>query len=120
VPGLGLPENMTFILPYAPFFIGAVAGAVELFLTPRTESKARFHAAQGLALHIVALAVTLIFNFVSNVSGSNVGGKLFWAASTLFFIVAMTRIWKGEALHISAADSLTDWLNERIQPQKKK
>ena len=120
VPGLGLPENMTLILPYAPFFIGAVAGAVELFLTPRTESKARFHAAQGLALHIVALAVTLIFNFVSNVSGSNVGGKLFWAASTLFFIVAMTRIWKGEALHIGAADSLTDWLNERIEPQKKK
>jgi uncharacterized membrane protein len=120
VPGLGLPENMTLILPYAPFFIGAVAGAVELFLTPRKESKVRFHAAQGLALQLVSLAVSLIFNFVSNVSGSNAGGKLFWAASTLFFIVAMTRIWKGEALHIGAADNLTDWLNERIEPQKKK
>jgi hypothetical protein len=32
----------------------------------------------------------------------------------------MTRIWKGEALHIGAVDSLTDWLNERIEPQKKK
>jgi uncharacterized membrane protein len=120
VPGLGLPENVTLILPYAPFFIGAVAGAVELFLTPRNELKSRFYAAQGLALQLVTLAVTLIFNIVSNISGSNVGGKIFWYASTVFFIVAMVRIWKGEALHIGAVESLTDWLNERIEPPKKK
>src|SRR3954471_6236891 len=28
VPGLNLPENVTFALPYAPFYIGAVIGAV--------------------------------------------------------------------------------------------
>ena len=50
VPGLGLPENLTFALPYAPFYIGAVVGALELFLTPRDETRARFHASQGLAL----------------------------------------------------------------------
>src|SRR3954469_6420006 len=31
VPGLGLPENLTYALPYAPFYIGAVIGALELF-----------------------------------------------------------------------------------------
>jgi uncharacterized membrane protein len=118
VPGLGLPENVTFAMPYAPFFIGAVAGAIELCLTPRTESQARFHAAQGLALQLITLIITLVFNFVSSVSGSNIGGKLFWAASTVFFIVAMIRVWKGEGMHVSAVDDATDWLNERIDPQK--
>ena len=120
VPGLGLPENVTLTLPYAPFFIGAVAGALELFLTPRTETKARFHAAQGLALHLVVLAITTILNFVGNITNSAVGGKVLWAASTLFFIIAMIRVWKGQALHIEAADRLTEWLDERIAPQKKK
>src|SRR3954464_9958992 len=32
VPGLSLPENVTCALPYAPFYIGAVIAAVELFL----------------------------------------------------------------------------------------
>src|ERR1043165_7812028 len=35
VPGLGLPENITCALPYAPFYIGAVVAVLELFLTPR-------------------------------------------------------------------------------------
>src|SRR5438874_9936770 len=52
VPGLNLPENVTLALAYAPFFIGAVGAALELFLTPRTETRARFHAAQALALHL--------------------------------------------------------------------
>jgi uncharacterized membrane protein len=118
VPGLGLPENVTFALPYAPFFIGAVAGAVELVLTPRNEIRARSHAAQALVLHLVTVAITMIFNIVGNITGSNVGGKLFWAASTVFFIVAMIRVWKGEPMHVAAADDAARWLNERINPQK--
>jgi len=118
VPGLGLPENVTFALPYAPFFIGAVAGAVELLLTPRNEIRARSHAAQALVLHLVTVAITLIFNIMGNITGSNIGGKLFWAASTVFFIVAMIRVWKGESLHVAAADDAARWVNERIDPQK--
>src|SRR3954464_7161387 len=30
VPGLGLPEHVASALPYAPFYIGAVIGAIEL------------------------------------------------------------------------------------------
>src|SRR5215212_4572698 len=42
VPGLGLPENVTLALPYAPFYIGAVIGFIELVLLPRGETRARF------------------------------------------------------------------------------
>lgn len=118
VPGLGLPENVTCALPYAPFFIGAVASAVELFLTPRSESRARFHASQGLVLHLTAIIITIILNIVGDITGSNIGGKLFWAASTCFFIIAMIRVWKGEVLHVAAADPLAQRLDDRIDPQK--
>jgi uncharacterized membrane protein len=118
VPGLGLPENVTFALPYAPFFIGAVASAVELVLTPRSETRARFHASQALVLHLAAIIISILFNIVGDITGSNIGGKLFWAASTCFFIIAMIRVWKGEALHVAAADPLAQRLDDRIDPQK--
>jgi uncharacterized membrane protein len=118
VPGLGLPENVTYALPYAPFFIGAVVSAVELVLTPRSETRARFHASQALVLHLAAIIISILFNIVGDITGSNIGGKIFWAASTCFFIVAMIRVWKGEALHVAAADPLAQRLDDRIDPQK--
>src|SRR5205085_6753980 len=118
VPGLNLPENVTLALAYAPFFIGAVGAALELFLTPRTETRARFHAAQALALHLAAILINQIFNLIGDITGTNIGGQIFWAASTIFFIVAMIRVWKGEHIHVAAADAPARWLNERIDPQK--
>jgi uncharacterized membrane protein len=118
VPGLGLPENITLALPYAPFFIGAVAGVLELFLTPRSEPRARFHAAQGLALQLAAVVIKLIFNIVEGITGTSAGGKIFWLVSTVLFIIAMIRASKGESVHVAAVDDATDWLNERIDPQK--
>jgi len=118
VPGLGLPENLTLALPYAPFFIGAVAGALELLLTPRSETRARFHAAQGLALHIAAIVIKLLFNLLESITGSSAGGKIFWITSTVLFIIATIRAWKGESVHVAAVDDVTEWLGERIDPQK--
>jgi uncharacterized membrane protein len=115
-----LPENVTLALPYAPFFIGAVAGALELFLTPRSEPRARFHAAQGLALHLAAIAIKLVFNIIENITGTSAGGKIFWIVSTVLFVIATIRVWKGESLHVAAVDDATAWLNERIDPQKHK
>ena len=120
VPGLGLPENITLALPYAPFFIGAVAGALELFLTPRSEPRARFHAAQGLALHLAAIAIKLIFNIIENITGTSAGGRIFWGVSTALFILAAIRVWKGKSVHVAAVDDATAWLDERIDPQKHK
>jgi uncharacterized membrane protein len=120
VPGLGLPENITLALPYAPFFIGAVAGTLELFLTPRREPRARFHAAQGLALQLAAVAIKFVFNIVENITGTSTGGKIFWVVSTVLFIIATIRAWKGESVHVAAVDDATAWLNEKIDPQKLK
>ena len=120
VPGLGLPGHVTLALPYVPFFIGGVIGAIELAVTPREETKTRFYAAQGLALQLVALVITLIFNFVGRVTGTGFGGGLFWTASTVFFIINMIRILKGGTLHIAPVQDAADWLNEKIEPQKLK
>lgn len=120
VKGLGLPENITLALPYAPFFIGAVAGVLELLLTPRSEPRARFHAAQGLALQLAAIAIKFIFNIVENITGTGAGGKIFWIASTVLFIIAMIRAGKGESVHVAAVDDATACLNERIDQQKVK
>ena len=120
VPGLWWPENATLALPYLPFFIGAVFGAIELAVTPREETKVRYYAAQGLALQLAALAITIIFNFVGRVTGAGFGGGLFWTASTVFFIINTIRLWKGKTLHIAPAQDAADWLNEKIEPQKLK
>jgi uncharacterized membrane protein len=114
VPGLGLPEKVTLALPYAPFFIGAVAGAVELLVTPRSESRIRANAAHALVLHLFGIAISMVLSTVGSITGSGLGAKLFWTASTIFFIIATIRAWKGEPVHIPAAEDAADWLNERI------
>lgn len=75
VAGIGLPEKWVMILPYAPLYIGVVASLLELFLVPRKEVKVRFHAAQGLALHIAILIVQTLFGVVGSVTDSSIGGR---------------------------------------------
>src|SRR5882757_9973377 len=48
----GIPENILMVLPYTPFYIGLVASVLELLFVPQSETKVRFHAAQGFAAHI--------------------------------------------------------------------
>jgi uncharacterized membrane protein len=119
VSGLGLPANITRALPYAPFFIGAAAAALELLFTPRRESRIRSNAAQGLVLHLAAIAISLVLNTIGRITGSGAGSKLFWAASTVFFVIATIRAWKGNPFHIPAAEEPAEWLNERIGPQRR-
>lgn len=118
VKKLGIPENVALALPYAPFFIGLVAALIELLLVPRTETRARFHAAQGLALQLVILAGTFIFNIVELVTDNGFGGKLFWLASFIFLIVSTWRVWQGRPHHIAPLDDLTQKLNEKFEPRK--
>jgi uncharacterized membrane protein len=119
VSGLGLPEKWAMVLPYAPFFIGVVPALLELFLVPRRELRVRFHAAQGLALHIAILVVQTLFGAVSAVTGSSAGGSLFWLASTIFLFISMARVWKGRPHHIAPITEPSRWLNEHIQPRNK-
>lgn len=119
VAGIGLPEKWAMILPYAPFYIGVVASLIELFLVPRKEVKVRFHAAQGLALHIAFVVIQQLFSVLGSITGSSIGGLLFGLAATIFLIVSMVRVWKGEPHRIAPISEPAQWLNERIEPRNK-
>ncbi|HEX8187594.1 MAG TPA: hypothetical protein VF586_04535 [Pyrinomonadaceae bacterium] len=116
VARLGLPENLAVVLPYLPFYIGLVAGIVELAMVPRAERRVRFHAAQGLALQLAVLVVSMLFKFVTLASGSNFGGMIFGTAATVFLIVSAVRVWQGKHHHIAPLDEPARWLGEKIAP----
>jgi len=116
VARLGLPENFALVLPYVPFYIGLVAGIIELAMVPRQETRVRFHAAQGLALQLAVLAVSMLFKFVALASGSGFGGMLFGTAATIFLIVSAVRVWQGKPHHIAPLDEPARWLGEKIAP----
>jgi uncharacterized membrane protein len=119
VPGIGMPEKWAMILPYAPFYIGVVVSLIELFLVPRSEPRVRFHASQGLALHIAILAIQTLFGVVGAIAGSSFGGSLFGLAATVFLFVSIVRVWKGKPHHIAPLTEPSQWLNEHIQPRNK-
>jgi uncharacterized membrane protein len=119
IAGVGLPEKWALILPYAPFYIGVIASLVELFLVPRKEVKVRFHAAQGLALHIAIIVLQTLFGVLGSITDSSFGGTLFKLAATVFLIISMVRVWKGEPHRIAPISEPAQWFNERIEPRNK-
>lgn len=119
LPGIGLPENWGMILPYTPFFIGVVVSILELFLVPRSEPRVRFHAAQGLALHVAILLVQTLFGVIEAITDNGIGGSLFGLAATIFLIVSMVRVWKGRPHHIAPISEPAQWFNDHIQPRRK-
>jgi uncharacterized membrane protein len=116
VTRLGIPENFAVMLPYAPFYIGLVASLVELAMVPRQETRVRFHAAQGLALQLAIVAISVLFKFVAFASGSGFGGVLFGTAALVFLVVSMIRVWQGKSHHIAPLEDPARWLNEKIAP----
>jgi len=118
VAGINIPEKFALVLPYVPFYIGIVGAIIELLLVPRTETRVRFHAAQGLALQLAILAISLVLGFLGNLAGSGFGGTLFWLASNIFLVVSIIRVWKGETHYLTPLDEATSWLYERIEPRK--
>src|SRR6266851_1429895 len=102
IPGIGLSEKWATVLPYTPFYIGVVVSLLELFLVPRSEPKVRFHAAQGLALHVAILVLQTAFAVVGAITGTSVGSSLFKLAAFVFLIISMIRVKKGEPHHVSA------------------
>jgi uncharacterized membrane protein len=107
------------MLAYAPGYIGLVVGLLELFLVPRKEGKVRFHASQGVALHIAILIVQTIFGVISTLSGSTLGGTLFKLAAFIFLIISMIRVWKGEPHQITPLAEPAQWFNEHIEPRNR-
>jgi len=118
VAGTGIPEKWAVMLPYAPY-VGIVVSLLELFLTPRREPRVRFHASQALALHIAFLVISTLFGVIATLSGSDLGGILFRIASTIFLVISMARVWKGEPHRIAPLAEPAQWFNEHIEPRNK-
>lgn len=116
VNGLGIPEKWALILAYAPY-IGIVVSLLELFLAPRQEVKVRFHAAQALALHVAFLAIGAIFSGISLIGGGDFGKVLFNIASTIFLVISMIRVGRGESHSIAPLSEPAKWFNQHIEPR---
>ena len=118
VAGLNIPERWANMLPYTPAYIGLVIAVIELFLVPRSDTRSRFHAAQGLALHLAILIGTVLFAILGLATRSGVGSGIFRSAAFIFLIVSMVRAWKGRPHHIAPLDDATKWLDRKIGPKK--
>ena len=115
---IGLPENILTALPYIPWFVGLVAGLLILLFVPKSETKARFHAAQGLAAHIGILLVTTILGFADNFFGlASVANVIFQIVTTIMLIIFAVKAWQGKPVHIESVDSLTEWLEDKVKPK---
>ncbi len=116
VAKIGLPEKFLIGLPYLPFYIGLVAGAIQLLVVPKEEAKVRFHAAQGLAAHLAILIVTSILGVVGGLA--EVGSIIFSVFATIMLIICAVKAWRGKPVHIEGIDDLTNFLEEKIGPLK--
>jgi uncharacterized membrane protein len=115
IESLGIPENVLTMLAYFPFWIGLVAAVIELLIVPRSEPKVRFHAAQGLALHIAILLIGMLIGGISNfVPFAGIASTVFWVASISMLIVFAIKAWQGKPIHIESVDSLTNLLEQKI------
>ena len=119
IPGIGISEKWASMLPYAPFSIGLVVSLIELFLVPRREGKVRYHASQGVALHIAILIVQTIFGVISTLTGSSLGGTLFKVAAFAFLVISMIRVGKGEPHQITPLAEPAQWFNKHIEPRNR-
>jgi len=118
VASVGLPENILTALPYLPWFVGLIAGIVILLFVPKSETKVRFHAAQGLAAHIGILIVTTILSGVGNITDlADIGNFIFQLVTMVMLIVFAVKAWQGKPVHIESVDDLTEWLEDKIKPR---
>ncbi len=119
VSSVGIPEKWLIGLPYIPWYIGLVASLIILFVVPKSETKVRFHAAQGLAAHIAILIVSAILGGLGNVTGfANAGNVIFQIVTMVMLIIFAVKAWTGKPVHIEAVDDLTNWLEDKIKPKK--
>ncbi len=118
VEKVGLPENILTALPYVPFYIGLIAGILILLFVPRSETKVRFHAAQGLAAHIGILIISSILSGVGHITPfANVGYRIFTVVTMIMLIIWTIKAFRGKPVHIESVDDLTNWLDDKINPR---
>ena len=116
VASIGLPEHLVIAACYFPFYIGLVAGLILLLLTPKSEPKVRFHAAQGLAAHLGILAITTLLGIVTGITGGDLGTVIFKAAAFATLVIFTIKAFRGSPIYITPLEDLTNWLEEKIGP----
>ena len=120
IGSISLPENILTALPYIPFaYIGVVAGIIELVFVPKSEPKVRYHAAQGIAAHVGIWIVLTILSMAG--WGTDIADAIYWvfyAVTTVMLLLFAYKAWQGKPIHIETVQDLTDWLEDRIKPQK--
>ncbi len=119
VPSVGIPEKWLCGLPYIPWYIGLIASLVILLIVPKSETKVRFHAAQGMAAHLAILIVSAILGGIGHVTDfANVGNAIFQVVTMVMLIIFAIKAWQGKPVHIESVDDLTEWLEDKIKPQR--
>jgi uncharacterized membrane protein len=89
-----------------------------LFIVPKSETKIRFHAAQGLAAHIGILIVSAILSTVGNVTDlADMANWIFKLVTSIMLVIFTVKAWQGKPIHIESVDDLTNWLEEKIKPR---
>ena len=118
VSKIGLPENILTALAYIPFWVGLIAGLMQLFFVPKSETKVRFHAAQGLSAHIGIFIVGAILKGMGNfVPFAGAASTIFWIVTTVMMIIFTVKAWRGKPVHIESVDDLTEWFEDKIKPK---
>lgn len=119
IGSISLPENILMALPYFPLGpVGMIAAVIELIFIPKSEPKVRYHAAQGLAAQLGIWLILTILGSMDWLGGLDEIGSIFWLISVIVLGIFTVKAWQGKPIHIESVESLTDWLEERIQPQK--
>lgn len=128
VAGLGIAENIAVTLPYIPFFIGAALAAIELFLTPRSETRVRANAAQALSLHLAIMGGGLLFRFAHLMAEITLGGLssallsagwvLFQIVAFIFLVSLMVKAWNGNAIDLAPLAQVSRRIERAIEPRR--
>ncbi|MCB1024055.1 MAG: hypothetical protein KDB79_06690 [Acidobacteria bacterium] len=120
IGSISLPENILMMLPYLPFgYIGLITGIIELIFIPKSEPRVRYHAAQGIAANLGVKVVIYVLGFLA--FGSDlveVASFIFWLVTTIMLLVFAFKAWQGKPIHIETVQDLTDWIEDKIAPQK--
>jgi uncharacterized membrane protein len=118
VAKVGLPENILTALPYIPFYVGSIAAILILLFVPKSETKVRFHAAQGLAVHIGILIINSVLKGVGHATDlADLGNMIFSLATFAMLVVWTIKAWRGKPVHVESVDDLTEWLEDKIKPR---
>jgi uncharacterized membrane protein len=118
VSKVGLPEHILTALPYIPFYVGMIAGILLLLFVPKSETKVRFHAAQGLAVHIGILIINSVLKGAGHITDlADLGNMIFSVVTLVMLIIWTVKAWTGKPVHVESADDLTNWLEEKIKPR---